>query len=744
MARLGWLHLSDLHLGVHGSRLFQAEYRESFEQDLRRLHARSGPWDLILISGDLTLTGSPREFELLSSALGSLWDLLRKLGSEASLLVVPGNHDIQRGPDPSVPDLGVRHRALEARKALRGASPSKVGQALWKGFAPFNDWFSTWRHTHPSSQLQAFRPGLLPGDFAATVALKGLTVGIVGLNSNFRSSARDGLEGVNEIDVEQLEKATGQNVRAWAGQHDALLLLTHHPPSMLRKELLTELGERLAAPGRPLLHLCGSRHAEGSWLGVPLPPWSLSIHASALFSEVPSGSPEQRWGYIAGQLELTTTEGRLALFPRSSSTRNGELVLGPDARALPGARESLEIPMSELLREKPPEAIPGTPEISEPPPAPAELSPPRVTASEAPRREEEQVKPSPDKPIQILHLSDLHVDAGDDPLNLLQPLVADLQGKHGGLKVERLDHLVISGDITQKATPKEFEKAREFVSELIQHFGLTARQCIIVPGNHDLDWSTEVYTRKKKRLAGDLSKLTPGFFCEKGEDVLIRKDEKYPERFKNFSDHFYQPLLQTPYPLPPEEQCLSFLFPESRLQFLAMNSAWEIDKEFKERASISERALSKGLMVADKELARARMNGQLEKEASVLRMAVWHHPITGNQKIQDDAFMGRLSQAEVRVCLHGHVHEERVDLVNHIDPERSIHIVGAGTFGAPHHDRPESTPRLYNLLKVDRNLRRIQVHVRSRPRQGGAWGPWAKWRTETPGVMRTYYDVPLP
>ncbi|HEY0094860.1 MAG TPA: hypothetical protein VGB96_11065, partial [Archangium sp.] len=64
MARLGWLHLSDLHMGVRSSRLLLPKYREAFEQDLRSMHARSGPWDLVIISGDLTSEGSAKEFGL--------------------------------------------------------------------------------------------------------------------------------------------------------------------------------------------------------------------------------------------------------------------------------------------------------------------------------------------------------------------------------------------------------------------------------------------------------------------------------------------------------------------------------------------------------------------------------------------------------------------------------------------------------------------------------------------------------
>lgn len=366
-----------------------------------------------------------------------------------------------------------------------------------------------------------------------------------------------------------------------------------------------------------------------------------------------------------------------------------------------------------------------------------------VTETKVTMTEAKSVNTTQGAPIRILHLSDLHISAGDDPLSLLEPLLANLRDTRESPRVERLDYLVISGDITNRASPQEFEKAREFVSGLIENFRLTSERCILVPGNHDLDWNTEVYDWRKKRLV-DKNKLVPGEFHDAGEGFLLRNEAKYPERFKNFSDHFYHPLIQKPYPLAPEEQCIPFLFSESRLQFLAMNSAWEIDEYFKERSSVSDQALSRGLAKANQDIIKARERGELSADAKVLRLAVWHHPITGNEKIQNDAFMGRLLQADVRVCLHGHVHEDRADLVNYLHSERRIHVMGAGSFGAPMRERPESVPRLFNLLEVQPELQRLRVHTRCLRKQGGAWEGWAVWPGEKPGERRTFYEVALP
>lgn len=104
----------------------------------------------------------------------------------------------------------------------------------------------------------------------------------------------------------------------------------------------------------------------------------------------------------------------------------------------------------------------------------------------------------------------------------------------------------------------------------------------------------------------------------------------------------------------------------------------------------------------------------------VLRIAVWHHPVTGNDKIKDDAFLEQLRRADVKLCLHGHVHEDRADLVGYLQPTRKVHIAGAGSFGAPAYHRPESMPRLYNVLEVWRDFSKIRVHTRSLRKEGGA------------------------
>ncbi|AET65710.1 hypothetical protein Mhar_2360 [Methanothrix harundinacea 6Ac] len=335
--------------------------------------------------------------------------------------------------------------------------------------------------------------------------------------------------------------------------------------------------------------------------------------------------------------------------------------------------------------------------------------------------------------LWLLHLSDLHFDFKTDPMSQFQPIATDLNNLKESLGFEKLDYLVVSGDLTNHGKPEEFENARQFISSLIMRFGLTAERCIIVPGNHDLDWDEDVYNWINRRLI-DTEKLANGRWIRQGDGYLIRNEERYPSRFRSFSENFYHPLVQKEYPLEFKDQCISIPFFDDGIQFIALNSCWEIDEYFPKRSSINQGTLARGLENAD------RMIRSFSSNKSVLKIAVWHHPVTGNDKIKDDAFLEQLRENGIRVCLHGHVHEDETEIINYLHPKR-VYVSGTGSFGAPVCERPESTPRLYSLLEISRDHRVIRIHTRCRQRKGGAWDGWAVWPSESANEKRTYYEI---
>jgi small GTP-binding protein len=348
-------------------------------------------------------------------------------------------------------------------------------------------------------------------------------------------------------------------------------------------------------------------------------------------------------------------------------------------------------------------------------------------------------------PIRILHLSDMHFTGTMDPNIHLRPLEADLVQELG---VKSLDYLVISGDISNTAAQAEYEKATEFLTQLITTFSLSAERCMIVPGNHDVLWDSRFYSYRSNRLTSQ-DVFKPGTFVRQQDIVLVRDDKQYPLRFQNFSNYLYHRLLMKPFPLTYEDQASALFFPESGLQFIGLNSCWELDEWFPSRSSINEGALARVLRLADKQLRD--QSGVAKKPA--IRIAICHHPISGNEKIEQDAFLEQLGSANVQFVLHGHVHESRAEVIGYETPNR-IRCVGAGSFSSG--NRPESTPRLYNLIEITAGVstrapslvddqgrwttaHEVKVNTRARPRTGGAWRGWAEWGGAGRNAYRPHY-----
>jgi hypothetical protein len=224
----------------------------------------------------------------------------------------------------------------------------------------------------------------------------------------------------------------------------------------------------------------------------------------------------------------------------------------------------------------------------------------------------------------------------------------------------------------------------------------------------------------------------------------VRNEEIYPSRLKKFSDAFFHKVTKgEPYPLDPKEQGRSYLFPDTRIQFLTLNSAWQIDQFHRTRSAVHFDAVTGVVAQAERQIAQAVQRGDLEKNRPVLRFAVWHHAVAGPEMMQSIDFIGNLQMAGVKVCLHGDVHEMRCELIGY-KTGKEMQIVGAGSFGSPAKGRPESTPRLYNILEIEPDFSSIRVHTRERRKAEGAWGAWYEWPNPDGRAGRVpYFDIRL-
>jgi WD40 repeat protein len=321
------------------------------------------------------------------------------------------------------------------------------------------------------------------------------------------------------------------------------------------------------------------------------------------------------------------------------------------------------------------------------------------------------------KPVRILHLSDLHFHAGIEWDSQLRALKQDLYG----LPFDRFDHLVVSGDFIDRGDAKAFLPAKEFVSTLREVLGVSSiQQVVLVPGNHDVVDDDDFYLWRSKKDG-----LKEGEFVPKEGGFLARNPEKWRDRFKPFSEQLYHFLYQQPYPLDPKDQGQAFLNPDTRVQFLAFNSAWEIDQTDRKRSGLLEAAVLAGIDRADAQVKT------LPPEKHPLQIAVWHHAMLHVEGMKNVNVVGHLTKAGVKLVLHGDVHQANVAA----NPFQwsGLAVFGVGAFGARSTDRPESTPRMYQVIELMPGdglggFSWARLHIRARPKADGPWESADIWK----------------
>jgi hypothetical protein len=91
-----------------------------------------------------------------------------------------------------------------------------------------------------------------------------------------------------------------------------------------------------------------------------------------------------------------------------------------------------------------------------------------------------------------------------------------------------------------------------------------------------------------------------------------------------------------------------------------------------------------------------------------------------------DEFLQLLSANRFAIGMHGHIHEALEQFYRY-DSRRGMHIVGAGTFGAPVNQQVTGIPLQYNLLELNPSTATLTVHSRKKEKRYGAWSADARW-----------------
>jgi WD40 repeat protein/Icc-related predicted phosphoesterase len=319
--------------------------------------------------------------------------------------------------------------------------------------------------------------------------------------------------------------------------------------------------------------------------------------------------------------------------------------------------------------------------------------------------------------IHVLHLSDLHFGTDYDAKSWQSQLAEDLRNE---LNCTHLDSIIVSGDIGNFATTREYKSALKFFELMEEEFGLDKKDILVVPGNHDVDWSKSEQAYSAKRRKDYRGPFDENHIIDKGEYVEVMDDTVYCTRFSNFSE-FMEKLIGEPYSVEYEKQFSVREIADGRILLMGYNSAWQTDHHYRDRAGIHSVAVANALS----EIRKA------SRRRALLKIAVWHHPIHSGEdsRIKDVGYLEQLAKADFKIGLHGHIHKSANQTFNYdVGPGgRKMECVSAGTFGAPTRDWSPGYPLQYNFLRIDLDRNRVTVETRRREEVNGAWKPDARW-----------------
>ena len=235
--------------------------------------------------------------------------------------------------------------------------------------------------------------------------------------------------------------------------------------------------------------------------------------------------------------------------------------------------------------------------------------------------------------VRIIHLSDLHVDEWNAPLeNEVKAMAKDLEDNFQGA-----DYVVITGDLTLSGEARQFKVVAEKILPRISsaaHVG--KKKFVVVPGNHDVhrgSATTSIREAARSMKSGDIS--PDGLVM----DVLTSHVFDNYQKFVSTADVMAKAKEQGGF------RAINFSVARSqlgRIAFACINTAWAcIEDSHKGEVFISKKQF---------EFAR-----EMTAEGR-LKIAVMHHDINWLHDSEVD-LIERMS-SDFDIMLTGHVHRD--------------------------------------------------------------------------------------
>jgi 3',5'-cyclic AMP phosphodiesterase CpdA len=306
--------------------------------------------------------------------------------------------------------------------------------------------------------------------------------------------------------------------------------------------------------------------------------------------------------------------------------------------------------------------------------------------------------------FNILHLSDWHQRGSDFDRGVVRDaLVRDIRRRSEVAEsLSTIDLVVFTGDLAFSGKPAEYELAvREFLDPVMTAVDLQRSDCIVIPGNHDLDrGSLDLLPSELQRPFRSLGEANQWFFEKKRLDRVLSPFEAFHEMVSSTG-------------VMGSIHGKSVVFPGSGREVVVRmaNSAIMCARNKDPQGEIDDYG---HLVVGEDQV----YDSELADSSARLRVVVMHHPWPWLAEFDRDRIVGRLTK-DFDLLLCGHQHTPDVELVE--TSTGRLVIVPAGAS----YDRREAVrPRAingYNYVQIDLVSLECEVFFRRWNDRKGIW-----------------------
>lgn len=327
MAEIGYLHLSDLHIGDKHQKGLISQTKKILFDDINYIIAKMKKLDVVFFTGDFVQTGSSDEFEQLEEFLIDLWRLFKQNNQDPYLVCVPGNHDLERVVDNFNPTQKVLSNWLNEKDIYE--------DHFWNNSNIYIDFikdrfknYSYWYRNTSIKKAEDIYWGYIPGDFYSTINIDGSRLGIVGLNSSFLQLYPGNAKNKIGIYNKQINFLFNDSYTEWLKKQNISVLLTHHSSDWFEKRSLDDFNQEIYNNDSYIEHLCGHMH-EPSYSLTSINGFQSKrcwISPSLFGLEYYEDKVNRIHGYSAGIFSIESDLITRTTWPRISiRTKNGVL-----------------------------------------------------------------------------------------------------------------------------------------------------------------------------------------------------------------------------------------------------------------------------------------------------------------------------------------------------------------------------------------------------------------------------------